>query len=897
MSDIPQSLLEGLIIPLMEGSHDAIPSRMVDARIEDGNGVTLFFQPDVEVPEDWSDRAATICADKYFRGHMEDPIRGICSPNREISVYGVVGRITGKIRKWGEENNYYRSEEDADNHQRNLTMILLKQLACFNSPVWFNLGVEGEIQQCSACFILETKDTMTSIIDRVRDEAVLFKGGSGSGANNSRLRGSMEKLSKSGYASGPVPFMRLWDTSAGVIKSGGKNRRAAKLEILDCDHPDIFEFIRCKAEQDKKHSILKDAGFGVGSINENNEVFHQNSNHSVRCSDSFIKAVFDDLDWHLIGRAKPKDDDATAIRMIDKQPGPIIETVRARDILKAMAECAWSCGDPGILYNDAMNEMNTVPDHGEIEACNPCVEFLFLNNNACNLASINLIKLFNFDYNNGSVDEKLFRSIIHNLIIAMDIIAGSADYPTELTGENSRKYRPLGLGYSNLGAVLMSYGIPYDSDLGRSLASNITSYMTATSYEMSGNIQLALGDSVVSPYAKGVMDVVIQHVDSAIELNKSLKDIPDIEQNDVLFLDDLTMWEVAKDVGSNGYRNCQVTVIAPTGTISFVMDCDTTGIEPLISLNTVKRMSGGGELILDLPECAKRYIKEFRPGTRLHDVVSGNPDRPIGHGGVLDCAIANGTAAAISPEGHIKMLASVIPFVSGSISKTVNCPNETTVEDIFDMYLTSWKLGLKNVAIYRDGSKAEQVYQTSEGSSEVEKPKERVDLRGTKRGLPANRDGSIHKFKIGGHKGYLIVGTYSDGTPAEIFVKMAKEGSTIAGLMDGLATLVSMGLQYGVPLSDMVRKFEYTRFEPHGITSNPEIRIANSPIDYIFRYLGLKYLPDESNLTQTSITSDLPLPSIVSSVSGPPCNRCGTIMQRQGSCHVCPNCGMQDGCS
>ena len=859
--------------------------RKIHAQIKDVDGKVFFEQDGVEIPDTWTNRAGTIVASQYFRN-----VNG----QQEYSVFQVVGRITGTIREWGEAEGYFKSETDAQHFEQELTHILLTQKAAFNSPVWYNFGVPGANQQGSACFIGDVEDEMESITDRVKIEARIFKWGSGFGCNNSRLRASTEGLSYGGTSSGPVSFMLLYDAAAEVVRSAGM-RRAAKMEVLDVDHPDVMKFIRCKGEQEALGKIAKEI-LGTDGINQT-AVRHQNANHSVSVTDQFMRAAeMDDL-WSLIARNSM--DGETDPRMIDGELGTVLERVSAKSILQEIAEQAWACGDPGLQYHDNINRMNTVPSWGRIISSNPCSEFFQPPWSACNLASINL-KHFFVRASDGQIEFLFadFVQTVRTLILAMDIVALCADYPDERIEENSRRYRPLGLGYTNLGATLVRLGFPYDSPEGRSVAARITALMSGAAWDMSAGINEYLARVEKFP-RKDLIEVIEKHKDSAKKLNDD-GFVRGLTAQDVY-----NMWvKASAEISRFGTSNSQVTLLAPTGTISFLMDAETTGVEPLVMLGGVKKLADGGQLRFDLPECVNSYLRSLTPSAvhtpdsfikREDDetfswvLPTGMINRIVKER-VLDTAMGGMEMNTISYHGHVKMMAAVQPFLSGAISKTVNLPNEVTVDEIRELYVDAWKMGLKSIAVYRDGSKFEQVYNVDK--KKEDKAVESPQVNGLRVKLPDERDSKTHKFHIGQHKGYITTGLYPDGKPGEIFIVMNKQGSTVRGLLDTIATLVSMCLQYGVPLSDLVSKFKGVKFEPQGITKNQDILFAQSPVDYIFRYLDNKFVPGED--------LDIPEEEIIEvsdNEDGNPCSQCGTIMTRRGTCEYCDNCDITTGCS
>ena len=853
-----------------------------DAVIQ-GEGSVVFEQKGVEFPKFWSQLATNVVAQKYFRGALG-------TPEREYSLRQLIERVTKTIADEGEKRGYF-DHNSAVVFERELAHLILHQKMAFNSPVWFNVGVEAK-PQCSACFINSVEDTMESILTLAKTEGMLFKYGSGTGTNLSPLRSSREPLKGGGSASGPVSFMRGFDAFAGVIKSGGKTRRAAKMVILNCDHPDIRQFITCKAHEEKKAHALIDAGYD-GSFNGEayNSVFFQNSNNSVRVTDEFMNAVCEGGEYSLRGR-----------------DGSVIETVNAREIWREIAEAAWQCGDPGVQFDSVCNEWHTSPVSGRINASNPCAEYMYLDDSACNLASLNLRK-FTLP-GSRSLDVRSFTEAVDLTILAQEIIVGFSSYPTKRIEENSHRFRPLGLGYANLGALLMSWGIPYDSDEGRSYAAGITALMTGCAYRMSAEIARACGGPCAgfAENREPFLAVIRKHYQACDEL---------IGQNEIKRAA-LWQWDMAHMIGlTHGFRNSQATVLAPTGTIGFMMDCDTTGVEPDIALVKYKRLVGGGMLkitnqtvtealrVLGYTDAQREKIVEF---IENNDTIEGAPIKDE-HLPVFDCAFrAEKGTRSIQPIGHIKMMAAVQPFLSGAISKTVNMPSDTTVEDIAEIYMLAWKLRLKAVAIYRDGCKRIQPLSTSSGSSgEAPAPVATATPSPIRRKLPDERQSITHKFVIGNHEGYIHVGLYPDGAPGELFITMSKEGSTISGLMDSFATAVSLGLQYGVPLRSIVDKFSRTRFEPSGWSGHADIGHASSVLDYIARWLELKFLteggqaarqskdvgqvqqpqqPRAERATQAVIENDAPL-----------CHECGTVMVRSGACHKCSNCGATSGCS
>ncbi len=899
---------------------DELEWELRTAAITGEGGQVYFEQKDVEVPASWSQMATNVVVQKYFRGV-------VATPSRERSVKQLIGRVVDTITGWGIKQHYFAADKDAQAFHAELTHLLVNQKMSFNSPVWFNVGVEAE-PQCSACFINSVDDSMEAILGLAKTEGMLFKYGSGTGTNLSPIRSSKELLNGGGTASGPVSFMKGFDAFAGVIKSGGKTRRAAKMVILNAEHPDIPEFINCKVNEEKKAWALIDAGYDGSFTGEAYaSVFFQNSNNSVRVTDEFMDAVRHDRVWHTKSVLT----------------GAIVDTYRARDLWRMIADAAWQCGDPGLQFDTTVNDWHTSKNSGRINASNPCSEYMYLDDSACNLASLNLRKFQNAE---GELDIAAFKKATEVTILAQEIIVDNAKYPSEKIAANSHAFRPLGLGYANLGALLMSRGLPYDSDPGRAYAGAVTSLMCGWAYATSAKI----ARDVTGPfdgYAPnkepfiGVMEKHRRHVDKI--------DGPLVPYE--LLTAARESWDETVKVGrEHGFRNGQVTVLAPTGTIGFMMDCDTTGIEPDIALVKYKRLVGGGMLKIvngTVPEALTKlgYSDDERKRIIDHinakDTIEGAPGLKEEHLPVFDCAFrAQSGTRSIHHMGHLKMMAAAQPFLSGAISKTVNLPSDCSVEDIEDSYMEAWRLGLKAVAVYRDGCKRSQPLSTSKKQNKdgtlggiealplepgltaeemVLKVAALANPKGApvavRRRLPDERRSLTHKFSIAGHDGYITVGMYEDGTPGEIFIRMAKEGSTISGLMDSFATAVSLALQHGVPMRLFVDKLSHTQFEPSGWTGNPDISRASSIMDYLFRWLGGKFLP-------TRPPEQLPLPALedltgaqppvpqssqtkgpnlsgtwAQETDAPPCHECGTIMVRSGACYKCLNCAATSGCS
>jgi ribonucleoside-diphosphate reductase alpha chain len=885
------------------------------ASIGNDKGAVIFEQRDVEAPADWSQTATNIVVSKYFYGK-------IGSPERETSVRQLIHRVVDTIADWGRDQHYFATPEAAENFRDELTHIMLTQKACFNSPVWFNVGVkeprgygwyfdetsgmikkliEGETRpQCSACFINSVGDTLESILDLAKTEGMLFKWGSGTGSNLSSLREEDGLLSGGGRASGPLSFMKGFDAFAGVIKSGGKTRRAAKMVILNADHPDIENFIWCKAKEEKKAHTLIDAGYDSSLDGEAySSIFFQNANNSVRATDTFMEAVDRDDEWWTTRRLT----------------GEKVDNYNARDLLRQIAEATHQCGDPGMQFDTTINKWHTSKNTARINASNPCSEYMFLDDSACNLASLNLMKFVGPD---GQFDVEAYRHAVDAVILAQEIIVDNAAYPTERIAKNSHDFRPLGLGYANLGALLMSMGIPYDSDQGRDWAAALTAVMCGQAYLTSARIA-ADSTGPFEGYAineEPFLDVIRMHCDATSHIDS--RRVPP-----ALFENAVKCWQEAYELGQKvGFRNAQTTVIAPTGTIGFMMDCDTTGVEPDLALVKYKKLVGGGVIKIVNNTVPSALIKLGYTPDQINKIVDhidstgtieGAPYIKDEHLAVFDCSFRpqNGSRS-IHYMGHVRMMAAVQPFISGAISKTINMPEESAVEDIMDAYRESWRLGLKAVAIYRDNSKRVQPLSsgTAKGAKEstpaMVKVEEKIVYRPVRRKLDDTRSSVTHKFSIGGHEGYITVGLYEEGTPGEIFIRMAKEGSTISGLMDSFATAVSLALQYGVPLQFLVNKFSHVRFEPSGWTGNPQIPYAKSIMDYIFRWMGARFLGPEYALgeagdapklqvTEPSPQQALPFPMLAA--DAPTCSECGGLMTRNGSCYKCENCGGTSGCS
>ncbi len=872
-----------------------------DAHIAGRDG-PIFEQKDVEFPKFWSQTATNIVAQKYFRGRMS-------SPERERSVKQMVGRVVETIGGWGREGGYFATDEEAETFEAELRSILVNQYASFNSPVWFNVGFEAK-PQCSACFILSIDDSMESILDWIRREGIIFRGGSGSGVNLSRLRSSKEQLSKGGYASGPVSFMRGADASAGTIKSGGKTRRAAKMVVLDVDHPDVEEFVWCKAREERKARVLETAGYDMSLDSPDwASIQYQNANNSVRVTDAFMEAVLEGKEWNLVARTD----------------GSVVETTDARDLLRQMAEAAWECADPGLQYDTTINNWHTLPNTSRINASNPCSEYMSIDDSACNLASLNLMK---FRREDGELDVEAFEHAVDVVFLAQEIAVGYSSYPTPEIERNAKAFRQLGLGYANLGALLMARGLPYDSDEGRAYAAAITALMTGRAYRKSAEVAKRMGPFAgYRPNAAAMTGVIAQHRAAVGNIDHSgsvPKDLLSAARR---------AWDEALELGEvSGFRNAQATVLAPTGTISFMMDCDTTGVEPDFSLVKSKKLVGGGEITIVNKTVPMALEKLGYAPSEAEEVVAfiderntivGAPYVKAEHYPVFDCAIGE---RAIHYTGHVKMMGAVQPFISGAISKTVNLPEEVTVDEISQLFVESWRLGIKAIAIYRDNCKvAQPLSKKGDAGATTLAPVAVGVAVPQRRRLPEDRTEVGRKFRVGEYEGYIHVGLFDDGTPGDIFVDIAKEGTTLAGLMNSFMISVSLGLQYGVPLEVYVSKFSHMRFEPSGMTNDADIRVAKSIVDYIFRWMGKKFLSadqqEEAGILTPEVKQRLAAAyneagehaaaAVAIDPTPPPgqtalfnqwedaveCARCGGRMVRTGSCYTCRDCGTNTGCS
>lgn len=890
-----------------------------DARIHDWrDGTVAFEQLGVEVPASWSINASNILAQKYFRGTLR-------TPERESSLRQVVDRVVDTITAWGVEGDYFANDDEAATFSDELKFLIVSQRAAFNSPVWFNIGVAGVPQQASACFILSVDDTMESILNWYAEEGMIFKGGSGAGVNLSKLRSSLEGLDGGGTASGPVSFMRGADASAGTIKSGGKTRRAAKMVMLDVDHPDVEEFVWCKAKEETKARALRDAGFDMDLDGADSfSIQYQNANNSVRVTDEFMEAVENNADWELRG-------------VLD---GRVVKSVRARDLLREIATAAWECADPGVQYDTTINRWHTTPSFGRINGSNPCSEYMHVDNSACNLASLNLLAFHRPEDTGRAFETDDFVSAVEVVFAAQEIVVGKADYPTERIGVNTRRFRQLGLGYANLGALLMAVGAPYDSDRGRAIAGAVTALMGGSAYNMSARLAARVGAFEGYEDDAGSVQRVLGMHSAALEtIDASLVPEPLLDAARAAWDDTCVR------AAEYGVRNAQATVLAPTGTISFLMDCDTTGIEPDLGLVKMKKLVGGGTMHIVNQGVARALsqlgyddeaIETIEAHISENGSVRGAPGLAEEHVSVFACSMGDNV---ISPEGHIKMMAAVQPFLSGAISKTVNLPEDTSVEDVEEVFVESWKLGLKAVALYRDNCKVGQPLSAKSASdADADSPQATVDAivsaapHPVREKLPRSRASRTFEFRVADCKGFVTVGEYADGRPGELFIRVSKQGSTLAGIMDAFAISVSHGLQYGVPMKAFVDAFVGMRFEPAGMTDDADLRITSSLMDYLFRRLAVEYLPEDErralNILTTGERSQPTLPGVDEAVTenvqgldvpadppsvaprgdiegqaaqsasdAPFCGQCGTQMVRAGSCFACRDCGSTSGCS
>jgi ribonucleoside-diphosphate reductase alpha chain len=918
-----------------------------DARITNfRDGTVAFEQLGVEVPSTWSVNATNILAQKYFRGTLG-------TPEREWSLKQVADRVVDTITAWGVKDGYFIDDAEAEAFRAELKYAIIHQRAAFNSPVWFNIGVKDVPQQASACFILAVEDKMDAILDWYKEEGTIFKGGSGSGINLSRIRSSYEPLQGGGTASGPVSFMRGADASAGTIKSGGKTRRAAKMVILNVDHPDIEDFVWCKAIEERKARALRDAGFDMDlDGRDSHSIQYQNANNSVRVTDEFMEAVVADADWELKAVTS----------------GETVRTVPARELFRQIAKAAWECADPGMQFDSTINRWHTAHNTGRINGSNPCSEYMHLDNSACNLASLNLMKYLNAD---GSFDVAGFRATTEVVFTAQEILVGNADYPTVKIGETSRRFRQLGIGYANLGALLMAQGMAYDSDSGRSWAAAITALLTGHAYATSGRTAARMG-----PFA-GYFDNR-EHMNRVLRMHRDA--VAEIDEEAVptdLLSAAQESWDSAVELSEQyGVRNSQASVLAPTGTIGLLMDCDTTGIEPDLGLVKMKKLVGGGTMSIVNQTVPRALAKLGYSEQQVADIVAyidenksilGAPHLSADHVSVFACSMGDNT---IHYLGHVRMMAAVQPFISGAISKTVNLPEEVTVEEVEQLHIDAWQMGLKAVAIYRDNCKVAQPLSTVKKDAASPAEAHDADLaqkvalleealskqttvvvkQPIRERLPRRRKSSTFAFRVADCEGYVTVGEYDDGRPGEVFMKVSKQGSTLAGIMDAFSISVSLGLQHGVPLRTYVQKYTSMRFEPAGMTDDPDLRIASSLVDYIFRRLAVDYLPLEERAELGILTSGertqptLPgveeattpshgivdsavtaepeapaevkdTPSLFENSTGadevvdvrpspsldhsdaPFCGQCGVQMLRAGSCHACPSCGTTSGCS
>ena len=914
-----------------EGVHpyDEVVWERRDSRITNyKDGSVAFEQLDVEVPSTWSVNATNILAQKYFRGTLG-------TPERETSLKQVADRVVDTITAWGIKDGYFVDEVEAEIFRDELKHLIIHQKAAFNSPVWFNIGVRGVPQQASACFILAVNDSMNSILNWYVEEGVIFKGGSGAGVNLSKIRSSAELLKGGGTASGPVSFMRGADASAGTIKSGGKTRRAAKMVMLDVDHPDIEDFIWCKANEEKKARVLRDNGFDMSLDGKDiHSIQYQNANNSVRVSDAFMEAVVDDADWNLTARGD----------------GSVVSTVKARDIFHQFAQAAWDCADPGMQFDSTINDWHTSANTDRINGSNPCSEYMHIDNSACNLASLNLMKFLS--------DEEVFdvagyKAAIEVVFTAQEILVGNADYPTKAIGENSIKFRQLGLGYANLGALLMANGLPYDSEEGRAWAAGLTALMTGHAYATSAKTAARMGPHAgYHENVEPMLRVLRKHQSAASQINE------DLVPAEILCAAQ-EAWDEAVELAEiHGVRNAQASVLAPTGTIGLLMDCDTTGVEPDLGLVKTKKLVGGGTMSIVNQTVTRALGKLGYTDAQAADIVAyvnenmsiiGAPHIKAEHLAVFACSMGDNT---IHYLGHVKMMGAVQPFISGAISKTVNMPEDVSVEDVAQLHIDAWKLGVKAVAIYRDNCKvAQPLSTTKKGAEEDDAPVQSLQARiaeleaalatsqaskgeavlvgAVRERLPRRRRSNTFSFRVADCEGYVTVGEYEDGRPGEVFIKVSKQGSTLAGIMDAFSISISLGLQHGVPLATYVRKYSNMRFEPAGITDDAELRIASSLVDYMFRRLALDYLSlperEELGVLSTTERTQPTLPGVEESATesfgievpsepielstapstiarpeqrdAPYCYSCGDMMQRAGSCYVCSSCGTTSGCS
>jgi ribonucleoside-diphosphate reductase alpha chain len=902
-----------------EGTHpyDEVTWERRDARITNYlDGSVAFEQLGVEVPSTWSVNATNILAQKYFRGNPG-------TPERESSLRQVIDRVADTITGWGVKDGYFLDRTEAEAFNAELKHLVVNQKAAFNSPVWFNIGVKGRPAQASACFILSVGDTMDEILNWYVEEGTIFKGGSGAGVNLSRIRSSKERLKGGGTASGPVSFMRGADASAGTIKSGGVTRRAAKMVILDVDHPDIEEFIWCKAIEERKARALRDAGFDMDlDGRDSHSIQYQNANNSVRVTDEFMQAVVDDASWALTSRTT----------------GEVVHTVRARDLMRQIAQATWECADPGMQFDTTINRWHTAATTGRINGSNPCSEYMHLDNSACNLASLNLLRFLDPD---GTFDVEGFRAATAVLFTAQEILVGNADYPTEKIAETSRRFRQLGIGYANLGALLMAEGMAYDSDEGRAWAAAITALLTGGAYATSARIAARMGPFAgFHENADHMRRVLRMHRDEVarIDEEKVPPELLSAAQEE---------WDTAVDLGDvYGVRNSQASVLAPTGTIGLLMDCDTTGIEPDLGLVKSKKLVGGGTMQIvnqTVPRALRRLgyrdeqVKDIVAYIDANKSALGAPHLSAGHLSVFACSMGDNT---IHHTGHVRMMAAVQPFISGAISKTVNLPETATVEELEQLHIDAWRMGVKALAVYRDNCKVAQPLSSvkkdapkSEAQAhdqelavkvaELEKALNRqtvVVKQPIRERLPRRRRSYTFAFRVADCEGYVTVGEYDDGRPGEVFMKVSKQGSTLAGVMDAFSISVSLGLQHGVPLKTYVQKYTNMRFEPAGMTDDADLRIASSLVDYIFRRLAVDYLPLEERaelgILTTSERTQPTLPGVEETATrdepvvdapriAPPaahsdapfCMTCGVQMVRAGSCHACPSCGSTSGCS